>query len=242
MSERTPNAAARLEHTLTLEILRGQHPPGVRLPPVRALAARFGVNPATVQRALARLEANGLAEARHGSGVLVKDPLLHGHVSLVPVWLTALSDRPEEAAAVLTDFLEVRRILAARLLVRHRDRLMESRAVADAAARFAEAAEDGNLMDADLEFVRVLLREVGNRVALSVFNTAARVVTEVPAVAEAMYADPERNAAAMTRVLRAMVGHSGGALAHEVESILEEVDHGTVRRYRATLEASHATA
>ena len=51
----------QLTEQLTLRILKGEYPPGSRLPAVRELAAQAGVNPNTMQRALAQLESDGLA-------------------------------------------------------------------------------------------------------------------------------------------------------------------------------------
>ena len=51
----------QLTEQLTLRILKGEYPSGGRLPAVRELAAQAGVNPNTMQRALAQLEADGLA-------------------------------------------------------------------------------------------------------------------------------------------------------------------------------------
>ncbi len=51
----------QLTEGLTLSIVAGTYPPGSRLPSVRELAAEAGVNPNTMQRALAQLEADGLA-------------------------------------------------------------------------------------------------------------------------------------------------------------------------------------
>ena len=60
-----------LTEQLTLRILKGQYPPGERLPAVRELAAQAGVNPNTMQRALAQLEQEGLAKADRTAGRLV---------------------------------------------------------------------------------------------------------------------------------------------------------------------------
>ena len=49
----------------------GAYPPGSRLPSVRELAAEAGVNPNTMQRALAQLEQDGLARADRTAGRLV---------------------------------------------------------------------------------------------------------------------------------------------------------------------------
>ena len=58
----------QLTEQLTLRILKGEYPPGSRLPAVRELAAQAGVNPNTMQRALAQLESDGLAAGGRTAG------------------------------------------------------------------------------------------------------------------------------------------------------------------------------
>ena len=58
----------QLAEQLTLRILKGEYPPGERLPGVRELAAQAGVNPNTMQRAMAQLEADGLALGSRTAG------------------------------------------------------------------------------------------------------------------------------------------------------------------------------
>lgn len=53
---------------LSVEIAAGRLTPGERMLSVRDLAAEAGVNPNTVQRALAELERNGLVVAMRGGG------------------------------------------------------------------------------------------------------------------------------------------------------------------------------
>ena len=48
----------QLTEQLTERIVSGVYPTGSRMPPVRELAAEAGVNPNTMQRALAQLEAD----------------------------------------------------------------------------------------------------------------------------------------------------------------------------------------
>ena len=55
------------------QIVAGRYQPGERLPSVRDLAAEAGVNPNTMQRALAELERNGLVMAQRTSGRVVTD-------------------------------------------------------------------------------------------------------------------------------------------------------------------------
>ncbi len=238
--ETTP---ALIERALILELLRGAHAPGNRLPTVRALAARFAVNPATIQRVVARLEARGLVHARQGSGLHVVDPWTAGDLSLLPFWLEATLDDPPRAAAVLTDFLEVRRVLAARLVARHRDRLLNRAAdLAQAALHFQRAIARGALDDireADLAFAHTLVEATGNRVAQGVLSASAAIVRSLPDVAHAMYADARLNAATMADVVAAFAG-GADQLGVIVERALGKVDAATVRRFHDRLTARAA--
>ena len=54
-------------------ILKGELPPGGKVPSVRDLAAQAQVNPNTMQRALAELEAQGLVETHRTSGRTVTE-------------------------------------------------------------------------------------------------------------------------------------------------------------------------
>ncbi len=228
------NDAERIERVLSVQILRGDYPPGTRLPTIRALAASFAVNPATAQRAIARLERGGLVRARQGSGTVVMDPEQHGDLSLLPAWLEALSEQPTKAAALLGEFLEVRRVLAARLLVQHRGRLIEHAAeLLEGARELLEAEGIEALREADLGFARRLLKLTGNRAAQQVINAAERLLREVPAVAEAMYAEPEQNAAGMQAVMAALA--DPGCRPETLEAHMAELDARTLTRFEAGL-------
>ena len=56
---------------LQTEIASGGYPPGCRVPAVRELALDAGVNPNTMQRALAELEREGLLETVRTTGKFV---------------------------------------------------------------------------------------------------------------------------------------------------------------------------
>lgn len=58
----------QLVEQLELAVLTGEYPPGSRVPAVRELAAQAAVNPNTMQRALAQLEAQGLLETHRTAG------------------------------------------------------------------------------------------------------------------------------------------------------------------------------
>lgn len=63
--------AAQIYARITFLIADAQLAPGDRLPPVRSLAGQLGVNVNTVRSAYAKLEADGLAQTRHGVGTIV---------------------------------------------------------------------------------------------------------------------------------------------------------------------------
>ena len=61
----------QLAEVLTRRIVSGQYPAGIRIPSVRDLAAEAGVNPNTMQRALAAMEEQGLVSAQRNTGRFV---------------------------------------------------------------------------------------------------------------------------------------------------------------------------
>ena len=64
---------AQLVERLKAKILAGTYPPGGHLESVRDLAAAAGVNPNTMQRALAQLETEGLVRTERTSGRFVTE-------------------------------------------------------------------------------------------------------------------------------------------------------------------------
>lgn len=58
---------------MTLRILSGALQPGQKLPSVRELALEFGVNPNTMQRAMAEMEQDGLVYTKRTSGRFLTD-------------------------------------------------------------------------------------------------------------------------------------------------------------------------
>ena len=64
---------AQIVERLKAKILAGVYPPGGHLDSVRDLAAAAGVNPNTMQRALAQLEAEGLVRTERTSGRFVTE-------------------------------------------------------------------------------------------------------------------------------------------------------------------------
>src|ERR1043165_1605723 len=61
----------KLAQRIRAMIRKGDYQMGDRLPPIMEMARRFGVGHPTVREALKKLEAMGVVEIRHGSGVYV---------------------------------------------------------------------------------------------------------------------------------------------------------------------------
>jgi len=228
-------APERIDRALTREILRGAHQPGTRLPPLRELAVRFDVNPSTMQRALARLETKGLVTARQGSGLTVADPAEAGELSLLPEWIDALDDEPDRAAALLADLLELRRVVATRMLVRHRVAVLDAIGDLARAAALIGSLPPEEAMAADLAATRSVVRATGNTVALVVVNSFERALAELPLLVAAAYEDPARNARSFRRALEAL-RDGGDGMAERIERSFASVDRHTVRAFRALLE------
>ena len=69
---------AQIVERLKAKILAGVYPPGGHLDSVRDMAAAAGVNPNTMQRALAQLEAEGLVYTERTTGRFVTEDTAFG--------------------------------------------------------------------------------------------------------------------------------------------------------------------
>lgn len=90
----------QLVDELQKRIINGTYVPGGKLPPVRELAADAGVNPNTMQRALAQMENSGLIYTQRTSGRFLTDDRQKIE-----------SLRREAAQALIRDFLRKMREL-----------------------------------------------------------------------------------------------------------------------------------
>lgn len=66
---------AQILEVIQLRIIAGQYKSGDKIPSVRELAAEAGVNPNTMQKALAELERSGLVMAQRTSGRIVTEDI-----------------------------------------------------------------------------------------------------------------------------------------------------------------------
>ena len=105
----------QLHEQLPLRIATGAYPMGSRMPTVRELAAEAGVNPNTMQRAMAQLEQDGLAVANRTAGrtvtedaAVIQEARRARAMAAVAECLRVLADlgyAPEEAAEIIREGL-----------------------------------------------------------------------------------------------------------------------------------------
>ena len=229
------NAPERIARAITRDILRGVHLPGSRLPTLRELALQFGVNPSTMQRALARLEARGLVTARQGSGLRINDPLTCGDASLIPDWFAVLIvDRPQEAVTMLADVLEMRRLLAARLIDRNRLAVLDALAAMTLAAADMAGRTPEEVCAIQMEMERTVVRATGSTTAMLLHRSVEECLAETPQLVEAAYGNTERTARIAVRFATA-VRDGGDDLAEQVQDMIAESDAEIVEDFARIL-------
>lgn len=110
-----PNTPIYLQLTRQIrqEIASGILPPGAKVPSVRDLAVEYGVNPNTVQRALAELERDGLMFAERTAGrfitqdgdriASVRNELAEQQIERFIGEMIALGYRKDELLKIMTE-------------------------------------------------------------------------------------------------------------------------------------------
>ncbi len=96
----------QLTEQITQYIVAGIFKPGTRMASVRDLAADAGVNPNTMQRAMAELERNGLVKTHRTTGRMITEELAGARVAEFLDGMKTIGFSPKEAAALLTQRAE----------------------------------------------------------------------------------------------------------------------------------------
>lgn len=170
--------------TLRRAILAGDPAPGARLPPERALAESLGISRLTLRSALSHLEAEGLVQARQGSGITVLDWRKNAGVEILPRLIA--SGRLD----LMEPFLVLRRAVAAEavaLVAEHASDadLDQLQRLAD---ELAEASEE-RLREGNLQFASAVVDLADNVPMTLLYNTVSKVFAQRPEVSAALVAD-----------------------------------------------------
>lgn len=242
---RTRTIIDEIVRELSGEILSGHLEPGDRLPSYRSLNERFDVTMPTTQRAMAKLEEMGLVRIRQGSGAVVLEPLLSAHPGVLPYWLDALRDAPLRARHLLDDVLELRRELAARLVLRYRHRADEEQVdtVRALVEQMAVTIDRGDpledIVEAELAIIGDMLRVADQLAIATIFNAFARMVRTLPMLQTAMYSSPSHNVDAWNDALLMIDADAtvtDDAVEQTVRETLAAIDEHTIVQFTRMLE------
>ena len=216
--------------------------PGQRLSSVRQLATEMATTTPTIQRVIDRLSTAGLVTSRRGSGVVVNDPTRNFDPWLLPLWLEALDDQPARAAALLSDFLELRRVVSSHLIRTRRDRLLPVvGALASLVQKLRHVSAIEDVVEIDQAITRTVVEAADQNAVTAVFRITERVIEESPKVVEALYGDLARYRERVASVARCVAASDPNQAADDMMRALEGWDRRTCERFEEILR-QNATA
>jgi GntR family transcriptional repressor for pyruvate dehydrogenase complex len=195
----------RLARRIKGEIRRGSYRQGDRLPTIMEMARRFGVGHPSVREALKRLEAMGVVEIRHGSGVYVErseevlvlaSPDYSGTVTRkllldiigtrMPLELQSVRDAVANASAA--HLREMRRLLATA----------------------GENLDDDMVLNAvNMDFHGQIARASGNRVLAQTLHVLHDLFRDEQRLILAIFGSRERDHQQHLAILEALEQHDG---------------------------------
>jgi GntR family transcriptional repressor for pyruvate dehydrogenase complex len=199
-SQARPTASDQLTREL-LELVRTEAlTTGDRLPSVSALAERFAVAAPTIREALRRLQAIGLVDIKHGSGVFVRQPVERVIVSNP---YTGQLD-----ANVILDLIDARLLIEPHLAC-----LAVARCADPAIAEIEELlkgaeralhGQDEVLSDLNLEFHRAIAHLAGNVVLAQTMDSLLDLYSAEQMVILQIYDNREQDHREHVEVLEAI--------------------------------------
>lgn len=151
-----------------LKLIRDEElSPGDRLPSVKSLAERFSVAAPTLREALRQLQASGVIEIRHGSGVYVRN----GHERIV----LANPNRGEIEVSTILQLLDARLLIEPRLAeltaqAADETKIAELERILDGAEQYL-AGDDEMLHRANMGFHAAVAKFAGNFVLAQIIES-----------------------------------------------------------------------
>lgn len=213
---------------MMVDIVSGVAESGTSLPREADLSLEFGVSRGVVREAIRGLEERGLITVKHGRGATVR-PAADWNL-LDPDVLGVLLDGDTGAAAVLGEFLEVRRLLEVEAagLAAERARPEDLTSLAETLERTRSAAvrasrsraAEGLFHEADIAFHRSVMAAAENRVLSRLTEPIQRALL----VTRRQFVHPEsrleHGVAEHARIVRAIAdGDAAGARAAMLEHL-----------------------
>ena len=180
---------------LARRVATGEYLPGDLMPSVRQVAEEFGMNRATAQLTLGRLESYGFVEARRGKGFTIRDVRQDGGMDVYRHLFRFSVAAPELAAEMFADIVDVERgiVLEALLGYTAAEKVLDPAGLAAAVDELEALArhEDPDriaILAAEVSLVRTLLGVLGMSMQRAVLNSIADMVVEVPEAVTAYFA------------------------------------------------------
>ncbi|MEV6363789.1 GntR family transcriptional regulator [Nocardia asteroides] len=180
---------------LARRVATGEYRPGDLMPSVRQVADEFGMNRATAQLTLGRLESYGFVEARRGKGFTIRDVREEGGMDVYRHLFRFSVTAPVMAAEMFTDIVEVERGIVLAALLGYTEAAKEldpaelAAAVDELEALARQPVPDHvRIITAEIALVRTLLGVLGMSMQRAVLNSIADMVVEVPEAIAAYFA------------------------------------------------------
>ncbi len=208
-------------------ILRGEFPPGSRLPPERELAVRLGTNRNTLREALRSLEAQGLVQARQGDGVRVLDFRATGEMSLLQHYF--LYAAPVEQASIMRDLLRLRSMLAREVVGRaaQRGAPAELERLPGLYRTLAAAHGDGDttaMIHAELTLYRAIVDASQSLAGRWLFNSLERVIMGFLSASPGLWVTPESYLPGWRKIVEGLVARNAEGALRALDELFGEID------------------
>jgi GntR family transcriptional repressor for pyruvate dehydrogenase complex len=203
---------------------------GDRLPALPALAARLSVATPTVREALQRLQAIGVVDIRHGSGVYVRRPARR--------MLVSNPYRGELNAGLILDLLDARAVIEPQLalLAAGRCTAAAARKLAATLAQAEQALEgqDALLSDLNMDFHRSVAGLAGNAVLEQILEALLDLYANERMVILQLFDNRERDHREHVEIFDALRARDGDRAAECMRTHLEGVRAVLARRLRSS--------
>ena len=219
------NLSDRLARRIRSLIQDGEYHEGDRLPAITEMARRFDVGQPTVREALKKLQAMGVVEIRHGSGVYV----MRGHDALV----IATPDYPGAVTKkLLLDLVRTRiplEIFSASAAANNatQEQLAEMGRVLTSAAQNLD--DDVRLNAANMSFHRQIALASGNTVPAQVVELLHDLFNEEQLLIMGIFGARERDHREHLGILEALEKHDEPLVVTRMREHLEGIQERVVR-------------
>ncbi|WP_405138917.1 winged helix-turn-helix domain-containing protein [Nocardia sp. NBC_01388] len=180
---------------LARRVATGEYAPGDLMPSVRQVAEEFGMNRATAQLVLGRLESYGFVDAHRGRGFTVRDVRRAGGLDVYRRLFRLSMHAPELAADMFRNIVAAERVIVLEALLDYTegDGGVDPVALYGAIDELESLARGENpdhaaMLTIEIGLVRTILTDLGHSVQRAVLNSVGEMLFEVPAAVRAYFA------------------------------------------------------